>query len=520
MGKPAARLGDMTAHGGSIVVGLPTVLIGGMPAARVGDMHVCPMLNPGVPPPPHVGGPIMMGSPMVLIGGMPAARMGDMVTCAGPPDTIMLGCMTVLIGEGGSGSAAGGGAGTSAAANAQASAATAKWNNLESTTKREHWVEFQFVDKAGLPVSGVEYRFTDPGKKTIESLLSVDGKIRRDALPKGQCNAELVGIISVRWSKPKVGEGSKVTLSAKVEGIENGAKALVQVYQRDLRGPDVVVDTLHTKVKNQKVEVEWEYRYCGDQEHDDSEWRLPYYSAPQFYGEVIIGRHRARSNMVIFEDRVEIELKNEDGDPVSGEEFMLVLPTGEVRTGKLDSNGQGLEKQIPPGNCEVMFPRVKVYRDTTVEPESTEVVSPSAPASQETALAVAPANRLRLCTQDGSPLRLCQYEIQVGDDSTTGVTNEDGWTGDLGHAGSRILLKVKGFSYEVHIEQAEPRDVLYAQSMLNALGLSVGPVDGKLCPETEHALEVYQRTHGLAVTRRVDADTIQSLKGEHWCQPP
>ncbi len=110
-GKPAARLGDMTAHGGSIMVGLPTVLIGGMPAARVGDMHVCPMLNPGYPPTPHVGGPIMMGSPMVLIGGMPAARMGDMVTCAGPPDVIMLGCMTVLIGEGGSGSAAGGGAG-------------------------------------------------------------------------------------------------------------------------------------------------------------------------------------------------------------------------------------------------------------------------------------------------------------------------------------------------------------------------------------------------------------------------
>jgi len=52
MGKPAARLGDMTAHGGSIVMGLPTVLIGGMPAARVGDMHVCPMVTPGVPPIP------------------------------------------------------------------------------------------------------------------------------------------------------------------------------------------------------------------------------------------------------------------------------------------------------------------------------------------------------------------------------------------------------------------------------------------------------------------------------------
>jgi len=96
--KPAARMGDATAHGGSIVMGFPTVLIGGQPAARVGDMHVCPMVTPGVPPIPHVGGPITMGSATVLIGGQPAARMGDMATCTGPPDTIAAGCPTVLIG--------------------------------------------------------------------------------------------------------------------------------------------------------------------------------------------------------------------------------------------------------------------------------------------------------------------------------------------------------------------------------------------------------------------------------------
>ena len=98
MGKPAARMGDMTAHGGSIVVGFPTVLIGGQPAARLGDMHVCPMVTPGLPPIPHVGGPITLGSATVLIGGQPAARMGDMATCVGPPDTIAVGAPTVLIG--------------------------------------------------------------------------------------------------------------------------------------------------------------------------------------------------------------------------------------------------------------------------------------------------------------------------------------------------------------------------------------------------------------------------------------
>jgi len=67
------------------------------PAARIGDMHVCPMVTPGVPPIPHVGGPITIGAPTVLIGGVPAARIGDMCICVGPPDVIAMGAPKVLI---------------------------------------------------------------------------------------------------------------------------------------------------------------------------------------------------------------------------------------------------------------------------------------------------------------------------------------------------------------------------------------------------------------------------------------
>ncbi|CCE23629.1 PAAR domain-containing protein [Methylotuvimicrobium alcaliphilum] len=65
------------------------------PAARVTDMHVCPMVTGVVP---HVGGPILPpGTPTVLIGNLPAAKVGDMATCVGPPDTIVKGSSTVLI---------------------------------------------------------------------------------------------------------------------------------------------------------------------------------------------------------------------------------------------------------------------------------------------------------------------------------------------------------------------------------------------------------------------------------------
>lgn|SRR5208282_2477641 len=67
------------------------------PAARITDMHVCPMVTGIVP---HVGGPILPpGEPTVLIGMLPAARMTDMATCVGPPDMIAMGSPTVLIGD-------------------------------------------------------------------------------------------------------------------------------------------------------------------------------------------------------------------------------------------------------------------------------------------------------------------------------------------------------------------------------------------------------------------------------------
>jgi uncharacterized Zn-binding protein involved in type VI secretion len=68
----------------------------GQPAARVTDMHVCPMVTVLVP---HVGGPILPpGGITTLIGMLPAARVGDMAVCVGPPDVIALGSFTVLIG--------------------------------------------------------------------------------------------------------------------------------------------------------------------------------------------------------------------------------------------------------------------------------------------------------------------------------------------------------------------------------------------------------------------------------------
>ncbi|MGA5761796.1 PAAR domain-containing protein [Nonomuraea bangladeshensis] len=88
---PAARVTDLTAHGGAIIgPGVPTVLVGGLPAAVLGDLHACP-IQPGHPP----STPFPVGSVTVLIGGKPALRAGDAAGCGA---TVVVGAPTVLVG--------------------------------------------------------------------------------------------------------------------------------------------------------------------------------------------------------------------------------------------------------------------------------------------------------------------------------------------------------------------------------------------------------------------------------------
>jgi len=95
---PAARIGDITSHGTPLAPGPGSlnVLVGGKPAWRaISDFHACPLVTGLVP---HVGGVVAMGSITVLINNLPAARQGDTIVEIGPPNTITIGELTVIIG--------------------------------------------------------------------------------------------------------------------------------------------------------------------------------------------------------------------------------------------------------------------------------------------------------------------------------------------------------------------------------------------------------------------------------------
>jgi hypothetical protein len=297
---------------------------------------------------------------MVLIGGMPALRMGDMTTCAGPPDVVALGCPTVLIGEGGAGAASGGGppgAGSGAVVAAHMSSAMAQTDNNESSTKEEHWIEFQFVDKAGNPVSGVHYKFTDPDGNESHGVLRMDGTIRRDGISEGQCEVVLMSVHNAKWSKESARAGDEVKLSAEVLGYEDGTKAQFKIWEQDIKGPDDPITEIETIVQGGKVEADWKYEYHEDEEKEYADQGLNKgYSSPEYYFVVHVGEDKARSGLLEYKDWIEIELKDEDKNPIVDEEYILYLSDGSVRKGKLNGDGYVREEKIPPGKCNVRFP--------------------------------------------------------------------------------------------------------------------------------------------------------------------
>jgi len=226
------------------------------PAARIGDMHVCPMVTPGIPPVPHVGGPITIGCPTVMIGYMPAARSGDMATCVGPPDaiamgsttvligympaarvgdstthggTIAMGCPTVIIGDSGG---AGGGAGTGPAISgpvAQVIAAFASGVSAQvgpvsesqvgplqpkKEEKKKTWIGIVLKDFDGTPIPDQDFQVTLDGGQTLSGRTDAKGYARFENMDPDQGE---VAFINIPEEKEVTAERRKKAEAARAE---------------------------------------------------------------------------------------------------------------------------------------------------------------------------------------------------------------------------------------------------------------------------------------------------------------
>jgi len=379
---PAARLGDLTAHGGTIVVGEPTVLINGMPAARQGDMHVCPMVTGVVP---HVGGPIAMGSTTVMINKMPAARVGDMCTCSGPPDTIAMGEPTVQINDGGNpvmiggkgpvmiggsgpviigggtASGGGGGGGGGGGQGAVAGAAAAEGQTPEETELEEHWLNFAFEDAAGNRASGMPYELEDPDGNAYDDWIRGNGAVRKSRLSEGNGTATLRQVSGAEWSTTEATVGEEVTVTAQAKGVEGGTPATVQIKEVPAEGGGsaAIVAEIEAEVSGEEVEATWAYTHeeaGGTGQGGAGEAAAQ--QLPAYVAEVRVEGYPlpVLTGLLTYSDRLELTFTDEEGNPHKRERYQLHLPNGSVRSGTLDGNGTLKEEGLPSGECEVAFP--------------------------------------------------------------------------------------------------------------------------------------------------------------------
>jgi uncharacterized Zn-binding protein involved in type VI secretion len=219
-------------------------------------MHTCPMVTGTVP---HVGGPVLpAGCPTVLIGSMPAARVGDMATCAGPPDSIVkgsatvlignmpaarlgdttahggvitVGCPTVMIGDSGAGGGggSGGGGGGGAGAESAESPSTAGGGGppadgyyddtelsvcqpgqpMQSVGTGTHWLELEMVNQAELPVAGQPYHVVLPDGKEVSGSLDGQGQVRITGIKDpGPCRIAFPELDSAAWERWQPSSGA------------------------------------------------------------------------------------------------------------------------------------------------------------------------------------------------------------------------------------------------------------------------------------------------------------------------
>ena len=367
MGKPALRIGDLTAHGGTVTVGKPNILIGKMPASTLGDMHVCPMLTGPVP---HVGGPAIMGSTGVMLSKMPAARVSDPHVCVGPPSMGAMGCMTVLLGEAGSGGDAGNAAAAVSAASMSKKGpkAISPFPVAEAPTPRteNHYLECKVTDDGNFVVAGIRYKIKDPYGNGIIGSTSFEGRVRHSGyVQAGSFKIEFPAIAKVKWPSLKNKPHEKLKLEASVTGFLDGTEAYINIFEERDRGKyKRLIEDLRGKVSGGKVAVEWTFakEHYPLPKQDESKMH-PLEEKPEgkieyFFFVVVEGCIGVSKKAQFLED-AEILVVDKDKKPMANEEYSIWLIDGSVRKGKLDKDAKVKVKDIPAGPYTLKLPGIE-----------------------------------------------------------------------------------------------------------------------------------------------------------------
>ena len=177
----------------------------------------------------------------------------------------------------------------------------------------------------------------------------------------------VVKVSKMQWDRTEVKRGDIVTLTCQFQsGVQDDDDATVIIYEHNPNSNDIKVVSIPTVIKDNKIEIQWEFDYQDNTiliptDDDLQPYKKNYYN-PQFYFEAVVDGVRIgekqESGLMKFKDYIEIELKDERGNPVDKEQYQIDFADGVQRSGTLDADGKAVVSNVPPGAYEITFPQL------------------------------------------------------------------------------------------------------------------------------------------------------------------
>jgi hypothetical protein len=174
-------------------------------------------------------------------------------------------------------------------------------------------------------------------------------------------------VTNMAWSAQDARRGDTLKLTADVDKVEAGTEATVTVLEYDNDGAHDKIVELPAVVKDKKIEIDWEYEYHEDVDELPTSEEVERYGAsynpPEYFFAIDINGFKSgtkqESGLLKFKDYIEISLRDVDGTPRADERYVLHLPDGSTKEGRLDARGKAREEGIPPGHVKVEFPDMR-----------------------------------------------------------------------------------------------------------------------------------------------------------------
>jgi len=226
-------------------------------------------------------------------------------------------------------------------------------------------------------IDGTVYNNRFDGSVVIPDKVKPDDMIYFEAeLPKHKLKGEsnsipvrpAIKVSKFQWDRQEVKREETVTLTCQFEsGVTDDDDARVIIYEHNPNSCDFPVVSIPTKIKDNKVEMQWEFNYQDPTKEIPTDSEMQKYQKkyvnPEFFFVVVVDGVRIgikqESGLMVFKDVFEINLKNIRNEPLTNREYVLRFADGSERSGKLDQNGHAQEVDIPPGKINLELKKQK-----------------------------------------------------------------------------------------------------------------------------------------------------------------